>query len=158
MVFSKDGVIRKHIYATHKFSIDRSLTFDEAVLQLNDTIRDAVRKRMIGNEIFCFLSGGIDSSALISFASEISSNQVHAISVGFEEEEFNELEDAAIMAKHAGAVHHKILVTHGSFLSMLDTIVYHHDLPFTDTSSFPTFLCRQAGPRFYRPHIDRGRS
>ncbi len=61
------------------------------------------------------------------------------MSVGVEEKEENELEDAALMAKHVGAKHHCVIADSDSFLDTLDHMVYHHDSPFTDTSAYPTF-------------------
>lgn len=61
------------------------------------------------------------------------------MSVGVEEKEENELEDAALMAKHVGAKHHCVIADSDSFLDTLDHMVYHHESPFTDTSAYPTF-------------------
>ncbi len=140
IIIFHDGRITKKEYCQIKLCEDASISVDEAALQLEQAIRNAVRKRMVTDKTYCFLSGGIDSSAIISFASEIWNSPVHAISVGFEEEEENELEDAAIMAKHVGAEHHKIIARPESFFDMLETLVFHHDAPFTDTSAYPTYF------------------
>jgi len=139
MVIFHDGRIAEKEYWQIKLCEDASVSLNEAAFQLEEAIREAVRKRIVTDKIYCFLSGGIDSSAIISVASEISDQSVHAISVGFEEED-DELEDAAIMAHHVGARHHKIIATPGSFFDMLETLVFHHDSPFTDTSAYPTYF------------------
>ncbi|MFZ5759500.1 MAG: asparagine synthetase B family protein [Thermodesulfobacteriota bacterium] len=146
-IFSEQGCIMQP-YWSHKIITDKVVGFDEAVLLVSDRIRNAVKKRMVTKDTYCFLSGGIDSSALVSFAAELSATPVHAVSVGFKEEEKNELEDAAVMANHVGAIHHQVIATPDSFLDMLDTIVFHQDLPFTDTSSYPTYYAGKLARNF----------
>jgi len=140
MVIFEKGNLTTRTYWHIQMSENHSISVDEAAFQIEQALRNAVRKRMVGDDTYCFLSGGIDSSAIISFASEIAQRPVHAVSVGFEEEEENELEDAAIMAKHVGAEHHQIIATPQSFFDMLETLVIHHDSPFTDTSAYPTYF------------------
>ncbi|MBN2009298.1 hypothetical protein JW960_08120 [candidate division KSB1 bacterium] len=138
IIFSRDG-IKKHQYWYPKMTEDHALNFVDVVSQVTDDLRKAVKKRMVTDDVYCFLSGGIDSSAIVSFASELSDKPIHTISVGFEEGERNELADAEIMAKHVNAVHHKVIARPDSFFDMLDTIVFHQDAPFTDTSAYPTY-------------------
>ena len=105
-------------YWSPKLNVQNNFNCDEAVAQLSKRIRNAVQKRMVTPDTYCFLSGGIDSSAIISFAAELSPKPVHAISVGFQEEEKSEIEDAARMAKHVQADFHKIIAVPDSFFSM----------------------------------------
>jgi len=139
MVIADAKCIEKQTYWHHKLKPAESLVFEDAVQQISEKLRESVKKRMVSQDTYCFLSGGIDSSAIASFASELSDKPIHAVTVGFEEEEENELADAAVMAKHVGAKHHQVIATPDSFFDMLDTMVFHHDSPFTDTSAYPTF-------------------
>jgi asparagine synthase (glutamine-hydrolysing) len=138
VIIDKNG-IREKTYWNPRLPVDDSIVFRDAVEHLTAALRSAVKKRMVTKDIYCFLSGGIDSSAIVSFASEISEKTIHAVSVGFEEKEEDELQDAALMAKHVGAKHHCVIAGSDSFLDTLDQMVYHHDSPFTDTSAYPTF-------------------
>jgi len=135
-------------YWSHRIAADDRLTIEEAAAQLTERIRDAVKKRMVTNQTYCFLSGGIDSSAVVSFAAEMSSKPIQAISIGFREEEWNELEDATVMAQHVGAEHHQLIAEPASFFEMLDLIVFHHDAPFTDTSAYPTYVAAKLARQF----------
>ncbi|MBE9484458.1 MAG: asparagine synthase (glutamine-hydrolyzing) [Bacteroidetes bacterium] len=149
MVIADNSGIREKTYWAPSLSVDYSISLDEAVKQLTESLRRAVKRRMVTKEAYCFLSGGIDSSAIVSFASEISGNRtIHAVSVGFKEEEENEMQDAALMAKHVGAKHHQVIVSPDSFFDMLDTMVFHHDSPFTDTSAYPTYYAAKLGRQF----------
>ena len=144
LIVDRDG-IRVKTWWEPKAVVDHSITFEDAAAALSSVFKRSVQKRLLGDETFCFLSGGIDSSAIVSFAAEISGKKVHAISVGFEEEEENELHDAEIMARHVGAEFHPLIVKPDSFFAMLETLVFHHDSPFTDTSAYPTYFAAQAG-------------
>jgi len=126
-------------YWSPKLYEDSALTLEDARELLTDGVRQAVKKRLVTDKVYCFLSGGIDSSAVLSFASELSSNKVNAVTVSFEEAEANELEDAKAMANYVGAKHYHVTASPSSFFDMLDTLVYHHDQPFTDTSAYPSF-------------------
>jgi len=148
MIIADTNGIKSQTYWYPELAVDNALTLEEAVQQVSEGIRDSVKKRMVSQDTYCFLSGGIDSSAIISFAAELSDKPVHAVSVGFEEEEENELEDAALMARHVGAEHHQVIARPESFFSMLETMVYHHDSPFTDTSAYPTFYAAKLAREF----------
>ena len=140
--------IRIQRYWYHEIHVDQSISIEQAVEELGQSIRSSVSRRLIGREVYCFLSGGIDSSAIVSYAAELSPQPVHAISVGFAEQEFNELEDAALMARHVGAIHHPMIASPDSFLDMLDQLVWHHDAPFTDTSAYPTYYAAKQAHEF----------
>ena len=140
MLIYSNNEIRIKSYWSHDMSEDASVSFDDAVEMVSEKIKSAVQKRMITEDTYCFLSGGIDSSAILSFASDMSGKRVHAVTVGFEEAEEDELEDAERMAKHVGAEHHQVIATPDSFFDMLETLVFHHDAPFTDTSAYPSYF------------------
>ncbi|MFH1460558.1 MAG: asparagine synthase (glutamine-hydrolyzing) [Candidatus Omnitrophota bacterium] len=138
VIFSDNGLQEKK-YSNLEFNINTTIAESEAIDLVTQGIKAAVQKRIVGNNVFCFLSGGIDSSALLSFASELTASPVNAISIGFDEAEVNELEYAKLMAKHVGAKHQYFIAKPDSFFNMLNELVWHHDQPFTDTSAYPTY-------------------
>jgi len=140
--------IKIQSYWHHDIEVDHSISFEDARDALSGSIHNSIRKRLIGQDTFCFLSGGIDSSTLLSYAAERSSTPVHAVTIGFAEEEANELGEAEIMAKHVGAIHHKLIATPDSFLEMLEQLVLHHDAPFTDISAYPSYFAAKLGHEF----------
>ena len=145
MLIFRNDTISIHRYWSPEFREDKKIPLNEAVHQVTESLREAVKKRLVSDTSYCFLSGGIDSSAVLSFATEISGRKIHAISVGFEEAEKNELDDARHMANHVGAELHQVIATPDSFFEMLDILVKHHDAPFTDTSAYPTFFAAKQG-------------
>ena len=124
-------------------SESHSIAFEDAAEVLCEKLKSAIKKRMVTEKTYSFLSGGIDSSAIVSFAAEMSDSPIQAISVGFEEVEENELLDAQRMAKHVGANLHQMVVKPDSFFDVLDNLVFYHDQPFTDTSAYPTYFAGQ---------------
>src|SRR5208282_5282536 len=89
-----------------------------------------------------FLSGGIDSSAVVSSMALQSSAPVKTFSIGFRESPFNELEFAGMVARQYRTEHHEILVQPDS-VSLVPLLVRHFDEPFGDPSAIPTFLVSQ---------------
>src|ERR671925_1591920 len=84
---------------------------EEAGERTVEILRDAVRLRLISEvPLGAFLSGGIDSSAVVALMSEESSEPVKTFSIGFEEQDFSELHHARRVAKHVGADHHEFIV------------------------------------------------
>ncbi len=148
MLVFNDKCLSIQRYWYHNISVDNSITFDKAVYDLEKAISGSISKRLTGKETYCFLSGGIDSSTVVSYAVELSSRPVHAITVGFAEDEANEIDDAAILARHVGAIHHPVIASPDSFLQMLEELVFHHDSPFTDTSAYPSYLAAKLAHEF----------
>jgi len=138
-VVSRDNFDLKR-YWQPEFKTRENITVEDAVGLVSEKISRSVKKRLVGEEPYCFLSGGIDSSALVSFAAEISDKPVNAVTIGFSEAEADELEYAKLMAKHVGAKHRHVVAEPDSFFAMLEKLVWHHDSPFTDTSAYPTYF------------------
>jgi asparagine synthase (glutamine-hydrolysing) len=93
-----------------------------------------------------FLSGGIDSSAVVAAMSEASSTPVKTFSIGFEEERFDELPIARQVAERFGTDHHEIVIRPDA-LELLPKIVRHFGEPFADSSAIPSFYLAQATRR-----------
>lgn len=137
-------------YWSHVPVPNRGIADDEAVHHVVGLLSKAISKRMVTPETYCFLSGGMDSSAVLSFTSELSDSPVVAITTAIEKEAYNEMDDAVAMAKHVGAVHHADACEPEHLFETLDTLVFHHDIPFSDSSAYPTYC----GGKFAREHTD----
>jgi asparagine synthase (glutamine-hydrolysing) len=85
-----------------------------------------------------FLSGGIDSSAVVALMAQESSEQVKTFSIGFDEQDYSELHHARRLAEHVGADHHEFIVRPDA-LEILPTLVEHYGEPFADSSAIPTY-------------------
>lgn len=117
----------------------------EAVERLEDLLRQAVRRRLISDvPLGAFLSGGLDSSAVVALMAEASTRPVQTFTVGFEESDYSELEDARVVAEHLRTDHHELIVK-PSAMDILPDLVWYLDEPCGDSSAVPTYyVCRAA--------------
>ena len=93
-----------------------------------------------------FLSGGIDSSTVVAAMAEASSTPVRTFSIGFEEDSFNELPNARLIAERWGTDHQE-LVIRPDVVSILPTVARHYGEPFADSSSVPSFFVAEMARR-----------
>jgi asparagine synthase (glutamine-hydrolysing) len=116
---------------------------DACVEELAELIKESVRIRMVSDvPLGAFLSGGIDSSSIVAYMSQMSSNPVQTFSIGFEDDSYNELSDAQVVADYFGS-HHRTQVLNSDITDLAEKLVYHLDEPMADFSIFPTFLVSQ---------------
>lgn len=135
----RKGEIKIERYWQPDFSKKVNITEQEAGEQTIAILRDAVKVRLMSEvPLGAFLSGGIDSSAVVALMSEESSGPVKTFSIGFEEQDFSELHHARRVAEHVGADHHEFIVRPDA-LEVLPTLVEHYGEPFADSSAIPTY-------------------
>jgi asparagine synthase (glutamine-hydrolysing) len=116
----------------------------EEILALLDEV---VRARLMADvPLGAFLSGGIDSNAVVASMARVSPDPVIACSVGFAEASFDELELARASAKRVGATHYSEVVTPDPQL-ITDTLPWFFDEPHADPSNLPTFLVSKVARR-----------
>ena len=122
---------------------------NEAEAQLETLLHQAVERRMISDvPLGAFLSGGIDSSLVVAMMAQSSPRPVQTFTIGFNESDYSEIEDARIVARHLGTDHHEMIVQ-PSALEILPDLVQHFDEPFGDSSAVPTYYVCQAA----RQHV-----
>ena len=101
----------------------------------------AVEKRLIADvPIGVFLSGGIDSSAVVAVMSRLLGENIKTYSVGFKSPWPSELEYAKIVADTYKTDHHEVLITPLDFVSNLDKIIWYRDLPLSEPADVPVFI------------------
>lgn len=133
------GEIRTERYWQPDFSRKLNLSEQEAGERTIELLRDAVKVRLMSEvPLGAFLSGGIDSSAVVALMSEESSTPVKTFSIGFEEQDFSELHHARRVAEHVGADHHEFIVRPDA-LEVLPLLVEHYGEPYADSSAIPTY-------------------
>ena len=107
--------------------------------KLLDTYREAVRLRLISDvPLGAFLSGGVDSSSVVALMADLAGDSVTTCSIGFEEEEFNELAYAREIATQFNTDHHEEIVRPDA-VGIVEKLVWHYDEPFADSSAIPTY-------------------
>ena len=128
--------------------VSRGFDLLAASEELKELLKDATRIRLRSDvPVGIFLSGGVDSGAVVGAASEVSDQEILTFSVGFEEESHNELPLARLTSDKIGT-HHSEMVVKDVGLSDLPEILFHLDEPFADASALPTYyVCREARKR-----------
>jgi len=135
----RKGEIKIERYWQLDFSRKLKITEAEAGERVIDLLREAVRVRLMSEvPLGAFLSGGIDSSAVVALMAQESPEQVKTFSIGFEEQDFSELHHARRVAEHVGADHHEFIVRPDA-LEVLPMLVEHYGEPFADSSAIPTY-------------------
>jgi len=135
----RKGEIEIERYWQPDFSKKIDIGEEEAGRRAIEILRDAVKVRLMSEvPLGAFLSGGIDSSAVVALMSEESSGPVKTFSIGFEEQDFSELQHARRVAEHVGADHHEFIVRPDA-LEVLPILVEHYGEPYADSSAIPTY-------------------
>ena len=115
------------------------LSEEDAADGLLEVLREAVRLRMIADvPLGALLSGGIDSSIVVALMSQLSDRPVKTFSIGFDDQEFNELPHARRVAERCGTQHHEFIVRPNA-LEVLPTLVRHYGEPYADSSAIPSY-------------------
>jgi len=123
------------------------ITRAEAVERLRELLEESVRLRLISDvPLGAFLSGGVDSSSVVSLMRRISPDPVKTFTVGFEYPEFNEIPVANLVSSTLGTEHHS-LVARPDAVGLVDQVVSSFDEPFGDPSAIPTYLVSRLARR-----------
>lgn len=111
---------------------------DEWKSRIGESIRESVSAHLIADvPVGAFLSGGLDSSAIVASLADVATKPVQTFSIGFQEKEFSELPYAAAVAEHFGTDHREQIVTPDAVRD-LDELCFFYDEPFADASAIPT--------------------
>ena len=160
-----------------RFTLDQPLSIEEATEELVVRLRESIRLRMISEvPLGAFLSGGVDSSAVVALMAGMSDQPVNTCSIAFDDPVFNESEFAQKVADRYRTRHFVETVRSDDF-DLIDILAALYDEPYADSSAIPTYrVCQLArkhvtvvlsgdggdealgGYRRYRQHIaDEGR-
>jgi asparagine synthase (glutamine-hydrolysing) len=125
---------------------DRTAPRDSTVQRIRDALEDAVKQRMIADvPLGALLSGGIDSSVVVSLMARHTAEPIRTFSIGFPDDaSYDERPWAQRVAKEIGTQHTEFAVQ-ADAAALMDRLIWHHDGPFGDSSAIPTYLvCEMA--------------
>jgi asparagine synthase (glutamine-hydrolysing) len=106
---------------------------DEAVATLRSKLEESIRLHLVSDvPLAAFLSGGIDSSAIVGLMSRVTSDRPRTFTVVFDEKEFSEQSYARLVARRFGTEHHEVPVSEKQLLAMLPDALAAMDQPTMD--------------------------
>ncbi len=135
-----------HPYWSLKTVIENERNFNKTPSkdELHILLKDAVKRSMISDvPLGAFLSGGIDSSLVVSLMQSQSSRPIKTFTIGFNEKGYNEAPHALEIAKHLGTEHTELYVSPIDAMDVIPKLPMIYDEPFADISQIPTFLVAQ---------------
>jgi asparagine synthase (glutamine-hydrolysing) len=137
---SSAGALTVERYWEVRFEPDNRTGEDELVERLNSLLVESVNLHMRSDvPLGVFLSGGLDSAAVLATMARLTNTPVKTFSIGFTEGGFDELPHARLVAAAFGTEHHE-LVLEPTGLDLLEDLVWHLDEPFGDPSAIPTYM------------------
>lgn len=117
----------------------RKADVEELCEIIREKLEESVKLRLISDvPLGAFLSGGIDSSLVVGLMAKNGGPPVKTFSIGFEEQDFDELAYARIVSNHFGTDHHEFVVKPNA-IEILPKLVWHYNEPFADSSAIPTY-------------------
>jgi asparagine synthase (glutamine-hydrolysing) len=138
LVAGADGV-KETRYWDLSFAKIEDRSEEEWGERLRHELCEATRVRLMSDvPLGAFLSGGIDSSSVVAMMSHLMKRAVTTCSVGFAEEKYNEAEYARQVSQLFATDHHEETVQPNA-IEILDTLTWHYDEPFADSSAIPTY-------------------
>jgi asparagine synthase (glutamine-hydrolysing) len=119
---------------------------EDATAKIRFLLEQAVKRQLVSDvPVGIFLSGGIDSSCVTAFAAKHYSGKIRTYSVGFDFDRCtNELPKARQVAACYGTEHHELHISGDNLPPIIESLIDHHDEPFSDAANIPLFLlCRE---------------
>lgn len=128
-----------------RFSLDNRISSTEALDELQSRLKESIRLRMISEvPLGAFLSGGVDSSAVVAMMASVSATPVRTCAIGFKDPKFNESDFAKLVANRYQTEHHLDIVDSDDF-DLIDRLAWLYDEPYADSSAIPTYrVCQLA--------------
>jgi asparagine synthase (glutamine-hydrolysing) len=122
-----------------------------AINLLDEKLTKVIESQMLSDvPIGAFLSGGIDSSTIVSIMQKISLNPVKTFSIGFNDVKFDEAIYAKQIARHIGTEHTELYINDKDVIDLIPKMPYVFSEPFADSSQIPTFLLSKMVSRYVK--------
>jgi asparagine synthase (glutamine-hydrolysing) len=143
VMWNEDGKWQSERYWDLQFTGANKASVDELAEEVWLRVREATKRRLVSDvPLGYLLSGGVDSGAIVSAAADQSSERIKTFSIGFDNRSFDELPQAALVAKRYETDHHELTVE-TNISDTLDQAVWASDEPMADSSSLPMYLVSQ---------------
>ena len=130
------------------FNASNPISAEDAQQELLERLRESVKIRLMAEvPLGAFLSGGVDSSAVVAMMAELMNEPVNTCSIGFNDPAYNESDFATLVAKRY-QTHHSLDTVDTDDYGLIDTLAALYDEPYADSSAIPTYrVCQLAKKR-----------
>jgi asparagine synthase (glutamine-hydrolysing) len=143
------GQLSVEQYWDFRYEVTTARPLEDYLEELNALLDESVRLRLVADvPLGAFLSGGVDSSAVVGLMSRHTGRPVKTFSIGFHEDGYDELKYARLAAARFHTEHHEFIVT-PEICRIVDELAWHLDEPFADSSAIPTY----AVSKLAREHV-----
>jgi asparagine synthase (glutamine-hydrolysing) len=116
-------------------------TDDNAINDLENLLMSATKSQMLSDvPLGAFLSGGVDSSAVVALMQKQSVRPIQTFSIGFSDTQYNEAKYAKLVAKHLKTEHNELYISHKDAMEVIPLLPSLYSEPFSDSSQIPTYL------------------
>lgn len=152
LLYDSIGHVKIERYWTLRFSPrgTKRASFQDMCERIRFELEESIRLRLISDvPLGAFLSGGIDSSIVVGIMAKFSGTPVKTFSIGFEEEEFDELSYARMISERFGTEHHEFVVRPNA-IEILSKLAWYYNEPFADASSIPTYYVAKMTSEFVK--------
>jgi asparagine synthase (glutamine-hydrolysing) len=149
VTFDEHGMDQKKYW---RFDFTQRETTDdehELVRKLTALLRDAVEVRLQSEvALGALLSGGLDSSLIVSMMSRLVAEPLHTFSIGFQDRQFNELRYARVVSEYCGTVHHEHVIKPDSALPVINQLLLNFGEPYAFPSAIATYFMNHLARQF----------
>lgn len=147
LTWTPHGTPRIRRYWRVDFATDPRRSEQDTIDELRTRLEESVRLHMVSDvPVGAFLSGGVDSSAVVAMMAAASSTPVKTFSIGFTEPSHDESAYARRVAAHLGTEHHELILEPDA-VATIEDFAWHMDEPFGDVSALPTFAVSRLAAR-----------
>lgn len=149
LTFDEHGM-EKQRYWRFDFTERETVADDEELVRkLTGLLHEAVEVRLHSEvALGALLSGGLDSSLVVSLMSRLVSDPIHTFSIGFQHEQFDELRYARLVSEHCGTVHHEHVITPDSALRVINELLLNFGEPYAFPSAIATYYMNHLARQF----------
>ncbi len=141
--------IRTEPYWDLRFQPEAGVSEDEWARRVRDKLEEATRIRLVSDVPFgAFLSGGVDSSAVVAMMARNMKEPVRTFNIDFEEKSFSESAHASLVARLYGT-EHRTRMAHADWVDLVEDLIWYADDPLADSSMIPVYLVSE----FAREHV-----
>jgi len=151
ILYKNDNMEIHRYWDLNNGNVDKGLSLAVIEDKFEMFFCDSLKEHLISDvPLGIFLSGGIDSSALVSSAAKISNKNFSTFSVGFGEKSFDESRCASLISNHFGIKNYNFTFTLDNFINSLDDLTNSLDEPFADLSVFPTYMLAKRSQQYIK--------